>query len=224
MVSVVMTSIEDQELIQKRREQIVKAATELFGSKSYNGTTMKEISKRAGFSSGLIYFYVKTKEDVLFLVLKNIIDGYNKEVPNALLTVEHDIDKFCVAVKTYCDVVDKNIQATLLAYRSTKDLSPERRAEIMELEHETNSLVAGCVENCIEKGFFRGVDISLTTYQVVMLAHEWALKSWHLRKKMSLAEYTENILSLFLHGLLTDAGRAALNNTTFAKTIFENEK
>ena len=43
-------------------------------------------------------------------------------------------------------------------------------------------------------------------YQVVMVAHGWALKLWALRQAMTLDEYVAQTIELFLHGALTAAG------------------
>ncbi len=206
MSTIVHSSIDDQELIAERRQQFVAAATALFGRNSYDSTTMKEISKQAGFSSGLIYSYVQTKEDMLFLVLQNLLDSYQREIPKSLEVVVDPIERFCTAVRAYCQVVDAHSDATLLAYRATKALSSERKAEIKRMELETNSLVADCVRTCIETGYFRSINVSLMAYQVVMVAHGWALKRWVLGQNMTLDEYISETIDLFLHGVMTETG------------------
>jgi AcrR family transcriptional regulator len=202
----VHSSIDDQELIVERRQQFVAAATELFSRNSYDATTMKEISKQAGFSSGLIYSYVQTKEDMLFLVLQNLLDSYRREIPKSLEKVTDLIGRFCASVRAYCEVIDVYSDATLLAYRATMCLSADRQAEIKKLELETNRFVADCVRPCVEAGYFRPVNEDLMAYQVVMVAHGWALKRWALRKTMTLDGYIAETLDLFLHGAMTEAG------------------
>lgn len=206
MSNIVNSSIDDQELIATRRKQFIAAASELFSRKSYDSTTMKEISQLAGFSSGLIYSYVETKEDMLFLVLQDLLDSYRREIPLSLDNVTDPIERFCESVRSYCQVIDAHSAATLLAYRSTKALSAARREEIKRLELETNGLVADCVRSCIEQGYFRPVNADLMAYQVVMIAHGWATKSWVISKIMTLEEYIEKAIDLFLHGTLTEAG------------------
>jgi AcrR family transcriptional regulator len=226
MSTVVHSSIDDQELIVERRQQFVAAATVLFARNSYDSTTMKEISKQAGFSTGLIYSYVQTKEDILFLVLQNLFDSYRREIPKSLEDVVDPIERFCEAVRAYCQVIDAHSDATLLAYRATKSLSPERKSEIKKMESETNSLVADCVRSCIEAGYFRPVNVDLLAYQVVMLAHGWALKRWVLGQAMTLGEYVSEAVNLFLFRVLTEAGwrqwSARAGGSAERKIYFQN--
>lgn len=202
----VFTSVDDTKLVEKRREQFVAAAAELFGRNGFHTTTIKEIAQLAGVSAGLIYAYVKTKEDVLFLVLQNVLDSYAREIPKALEGVDDPIQRFCAAVRAYCEVVGAKPDATLLAYRETKSLGREQRAAIKEMELQSNRFIIDCVEDCVRAGYFRPVNVELVAYRIVLLAHGWALKAWRFREIVTLDQYIEEELDLFLHSLMTEAG------------------
>src|SRR6185295_2145507 len=111
------SQVEDPDRIERRREQLVTAAAECFAANGYHRTTIKEIAETAGFSPGLIYTYVKDKEDVLFLVIVAHLDTYAREIPKALVGVVDPLERFVVAVRAYCETVGSNVDATILAYR-----------------------------------------------------------------------------------------------------------
>lgn len=202
----IYTSVDDAKLVESRRDQFVAAATVLFGKKGFHKTTIKEIAQLAGVSAGLIYAYVKTKEDVLFLVLQNVLESYAREIPTAIEGMADPVQRFCTAVRAYCEVVAAKPDATLLAYRETKSLGNEQKAAIKQMELETNRLISDCIEECIGAGYFRSVNVELVAYRIVLLAHGWALKAWRLRQIVTLDEYIEEELDLFLRSLMTDAG------------------
>ena len=124
----------------------------------------------------------------------------------ALKGLSDPLERWRTAVRAYCRVVDQHRESCVLAYRSTKSLSRERRRVIKQSEMETNALVAACVRDCIARGIFRPVNVDLTTYELVMLAHTWALKHWRLRDLCTLDAYVEHGLDLFAHALLTPKG------------------
>jgi AcrR family transcriptional regulator len=66
------TQIKDKALVARRRRQIVDAAVELFMQKGFHKTTTRQIAKAAGVSIGLLYEYISTKEDILYLVCEAI--------------------------------------------------------------------------------------------------------------------------------------------------------
>ncbi|MDF1670044.1 MAG: TetR/AcrR family transcriptional regulator [Roseovarius sp.] len=202
----VTSHVEDPELIERRRKQIVEAATKLFSDRGFYRTTIKDIAKLAGVSPGLVYLYVREKEDVLLLVLLQVVDAYAREIPSAIETITDPLQRLTGAIEAYCRVVDRHRSATVLAYRSTKSLSPERRLLIQERETVTNLIIAELVGECIDKGLVRRMNIDVLTYQLVLVAHGWALKSWFFKSRLTLDEYIGHSLNSVLSGILTEEG------------------
>ncbi len=56
----------------KRREQLLKAARELFHRKGYRETTTEEIARRARLTKGALYHHFRNKEDVLYELIVDI--------------------------------------------------------------------------------------------------------------------------------------------------------
>lgn len=206
MPSLVHTSVDDVELVERRRHQVVAAAAQLYARNGFHKTTVKEIAQLAGFSAGLIYSYVKTKEDVLYLVLLSVLESYKREIPKALEGVTDPIQRFCVATRAYCQVIAANPDASLLAYRETKSLDHEQKEAIKDMEVKTIQFLVQCIQDCIDAGYFRSVHVQLAAYRLALLGHGWALKGWYFKKFTTIDQYTEEGLDLFLHALLTPAG------------------
>jgi AcrR family transcriptional regulator len=59
---------------EQRREQILHAALKLIAKKGYRATTTEEIAAKAGLTKGAVYFHFKNKEEVLFQLLKAILE------------------------------------------------------------------------------------------------------------------------------------------------------
>jgi AcrR family transcriptional regulator len=206
LINDVKSQVTDTGLVKHRRAQIVAGAVELFSEQGYCKTTVQDVAKRAGVSPGLIYQYVRDKEDLLLLSILDVLDSYAQEIPAAIAGKEDSLLQYCAAFEAYCRVVDSRRAATILSYRSTKSLSPERRKVVMQAETETNRLISNCVEECIVKGIFRPVDSDLASYQLVMYAHAWALKHWSLGRFHDIDYYIKQGLDYSLHALLTEQG------------------
>ena len=57
---------------EKRREQLLKAARDLFYKKGYRETTTEEIARRARLTKGALYYHFKNKEDLLYELIVDI--------------------------------------------------------------------------------------------------------------------------------------------------------
>ncbi len=206
----VASVVTDIKLVEERRGQILRAAVKLFSDKGYYTTTISQIAREAGVSTGLIYQYFGDKDDVLLLSLKLVLETYEKEIPPRLEGIRHPVERLCMALWAYCTIVDGLREATVLAYRSTKSLRADRRTLVKQEELRTNRLLQDCVRACIAAGYMRQVNEYLLVYQYVHFCHAWALKHWAFRSRFSLGKYVAEGLGLLVEPFLTAKGRTAL--------------
>lgn len=73
-----------EDLTERRKTQIAEAAVKVFVKKGYEGSTTKEIAKKARVSEGTIFRYFKTKKDILLYVInlltERVIAELNREI------------------------------------------------------------------------------------------------------------------------------------------------
>jgi AcrR family transcriptional regulator len=203
----IKTLVGDPLLVEKRREQIVRAAIHQFSIRGYHSTTVRDIANEAGVSPGLIYQYVQDKHDILFLAIMHVVDQNKQEIPTALLSSTDPVERFVRVVEAYTRVNDANRQAVLLTYRETQSLSSSYKETVKRMEIETNNLIGLAIQECTNRGFFRPVNVELVTYNVVTMAHSWATKYWRFRHITTLDAYIQANTDLLLTSLLTKEGR-----------------
>ncbi len=58
----------------RTREKILKVATKLFARKGFDGARVDEIAKKAGVNKALIYYYFKSKEEILEEIMKRFLE------------------------------------------------------------------------------------------------------------------------------------------------------
>jgi AcrR family transcriptional regulator len=68
----------------QRREQLLESAHRLFIQKGYRGTSTEEIARNAGLTKGALYFHFKNKEDILFGLIKMIVNDYQVTMENSV--------------------------------------------------------------------------------------------------------------------------------------------
>ncbi len=61
--------------VEARRRQILEAAFACFAARGFQRTTMREISRKAGLSSGAVYLYYESKEEMV----RALADLYGRE-------------------------------------------------------------------------------------------------------------------------------------------------
>lgn len=196
-----------------RRQQIFSGALECFERKGFHETSVTDIAEAAGISSGLIYQYFKDKRDLLFQVILEILEAYNRDVPNALVGVKDPIARFQSASLAYYKVINQRVSATLFSYRESASLDRDQIKILKTKELQTNQLIVDCIKECVEAGYFSTTNAELAAYWIISTAHAWGLKNWRLRKIISFDDYARASLRLITDGMLTDQGRLHLKRS-----------
>jgi AcrR family transcriptional regulator len=69
------------EQTQDSKDRILNAAEELFSNQGYDGTSVSGIAEKAGVNKALIYYYFKSKEDILQCLFTTLLD----DITNVLI-------------------------------------------------------------------------------------------------------------------------------------------
>src|SRR3954451_23997632 len=97
----VLASVKDERLVQKRRDQMIKGAVTLFKEKGFHRTTTREIAKAAGFSIGTLYEYIRSKEDILYLVCDSIYDHVRERLQEDLEHMQGTLESLKYGIANY---------------------------------------------------------------------------------------------------------------------------
>jgi AcrR family transcriptional regulator len=129
LVEAVVDGVQDATLIEKRRDQILDAALELFLLKGFASTTIRDICAKSGVNQASIYDYVANKSDILRRLLNRL--WFRPDVPTLAARLDQDSGvPFEENVARYFrDTWSKKRKGTLLVYRSVPYLqNDDRRA------------------------------------------------------------------------------------------------
>jgi AcrR family transcriptional regulator len=192
---------------QWRTRQILDAATTLMEDSGFHAMSIQSLADEAEVSVGLVYQYFGSKEDVLQAVIVDILTAYSERVPDAIAASGDDpVERLAAGFTAYCTVVDGRHRATALAYRESKTLTPAGLELVKELDKElelsTVQPILDVITDGQHSGVFLPVDAELMTHNLMAVAHNWALKHWHLATRYSLDEYIERQLTVALRYLL----------------------
>ncbi len=109
----------------ERREEIIKAARELFHSKEYDKATMQELMKTLKIAKGTIYHYFSSKEDLLEAVVEDLID---EELKKKEALIEDCRHRKLDAVQT-------------IRMLATKDRMAEENEQILDMLHQPGNII-----------------------------------------------------------------------------------
>ena len=187
------SNVKDKHLIEVRRMEIVKASVDLFVRKGFHKTTIREIAERFGMSVGTLYEYIRTKEDILFLVCDYIHTSVSMRVRPSLKITSDSTETLEMAIKIYFEIIDEMQDYIIFLYQETKSLSKEARKYIFNAEDEMTQIFEEILSKGNKDGSFSidKKDIPLIAHNIMVLGQMWAFRRWILQKKYTLDRYIE---------------------------------
>lgn len=201
----VHASVKDERLVIKRRNQMIKGAVNLFKEKGFHRTTTREIAKASGFSIGTLYEYIRTKEDVLYLVCDSIYDEVQERLQRDLGTNKGTLASLKLGIANYFRVMDEMQAEVLVMYQEAKSLTKDALPYVLKKEMEMVSMFEDVIQRCVENG-----ELSLTEKQIEIIAHNivvqgqmWGFRRWALQKMYTLDEYIELQTELLFKGVVS---------------------
>lgn len=198
----VKTSVKDENLIEKRRHQMIRAAVTLFKEKGFHRATTREIAKEAGFSIGTLYEYIRTKEDVLYLVCDSIYNEVHDKLSQ--ITLENGtIDDLKNAIRHYYGVINDMQDEFVVMYQESKSLPKNALDYVLKKELEMVDIFHKILNGCIQTGELKLTDAQAKLYAhtLVVQGQMWAFRRWALRKEFTIEQFTELQIEFVLNGM-----------------------
>src|SRR5699024_6146753 len=145
----ILSSVKDATLVKKRRSQIIKGAITLFKQKGFHRTTTREIAKESGFSIGTLYEYIRTKEDVLYLVYEAINDHVYQRLQSVIKREKPSIKTLETIIDSYYRLMDEMQDEVTILYQEVKSLETKVKETVLEREREKVLILKKAIISCI---------------------------------------------------------------------------
>lgn len=196
----IISSIKDTNLITKRRKQIMKGALALFKEKGYHRTTTREIAKECGFSIGTLYEYIRTKEDVLFLVYEAINNDVYKHLESVIDLERPSISNLIRAIDSYYRLMDEMQDEVVILYQELKSLPTDVKDIVLNKEKEMVQMLKRAIKLC-GKDTVTDKEAELLANNIFVQGHMWGFRRWMLQKQFKLDDYIDLQISFVLKTL-----------------------
>ena len=199
----IATNIKNEDLIHKRRQELVNAAVKLFVEKGFHKTTVREIAKEFGMSMGALYDYIRTKEDILFLVCDHIFKSVRDKIEASLESEKDTKTKLRNAIRDYFTIIDGIQDYTLLLYQETKSLNKKDRNYVLSKELELTKIFENILAQGIKEKTFK-IDrrtAKIVANNIMVQGQMWSFRRWVAQKNFSLKSYIKIQTDLVLNSI-----------------------
>lgn len=204
----------------KRREQILQTAVELFSQRGFKGTTTKEIARAAGVSEAMVFRHFATKDELYGAILdnKNCSDGVHRfpwEANDKLQKAIKQKDDFAVFYNIAFDALNKHQTDVgfmrLLFYSALEEheLADRFFHDFIERVYE---FIGGYVAERQREGAFRKLDprVAVRALLGMLIHHSLNNILWDKNRvilDISNEEAAKNFAEILLRGIRADSSK-----------------
>ncbi|HWG63913.1 MAG TPA: TetR/AcrR family transcriptional regulator [Streptosporangiaceae bacterium] len=187
-------------------QRVVAAAAKLFYEKGYSETSMQDVADEVGVLKGSLYYYIKTKEDLLVSVVDDVRSGSLALIDEAAaLSGVTAVERLHHYVSSNVTYHARNVCEGAVFHRELRRLSEGRRHKLGMEDAGYEKFVAEMVRAAKREGGVRG-DLEVKSFTKYVFAVINSVFAWyHVGGSISPEELGRFYADNLVNGIRPDA-------------------
>ncbi len=184
-----------------RLDQIYIAAAQVIHTKGYHATSMDDIAAAANITKPGLYYYIKSKDELLFQIMMHTLDGYERRVVIPARDIADPEERLRFMITNHVLSIAENGQVLTIITEEMPGLTPENLNIIKERKRGFLNFIRGTLKELEALGRLRNVDVTLAALGMqgmIMWLSYWYKANGPVSKEDAAAQYCE----ILLNGLL----------------------
>ncbi len=184
------------------KEQIIKAASIIFGKYGYKKTTMDDIGQATGKGKTAIYYYFKNKEDVF----KAVVEKEASELEQALVSVTTTSETAEEKLKAYFQIRMQVMLNLSNFYNAMKSELLDHLSFINKIRKDVDDKELQIVKSILKEGIkqkqFAIKDFDMTALMLVTVLKGLEIPLFVEDKVKDLSQYMELMIRIICFGIV----------------------
>ncbi len=176
-----------EERAAERRLNILKAAVKLFSEKGYHDATLEEIARELKYTKGSIYYYISSKQDLLFqchdLAMNLLLDNINK-IKDSGLPPEIMLKE---VIKGHIETLISEFNLIIVTLSNDYELEEKYSEIIIGKRDLYEKFISDIIRQGIKSGVFREIPVKVVI-NLIMGASNWVGRWYSDEGSMTLQE------------------------------------
>ncbi|MDX2033921.1 MAG: TetR/AcrR family transcriptional regulator [Blastocatellia bacterium] len=184
-----------------RLDRIYIAAAEVIHAKGYHATSMDDIAKAAKITKPGLYYYIRSKDELLFNIMMFTLDGYERRVVTPAREIADPEERLRSMIANHVLSIVENGQVLTILTEEMAGLEAENLRTIKERKRGFLRFIRGTLKELKALGRLRNVDVTLAALGMqgmIMWLSYWYKPNGPVSKEEAAAQYCE----ILMNGLL----------------------
>jgi AcrR family transcriptional regulator len=157
-----------------QKDRMLRAAARCFNEKGYSGTSLKDVSTLLGLTDAALYYYVKNKEELVYLCYLRAGDVGREAMDRAIDEGQNGLDTVRHYIRNHVDAMTGEY-GPIAIMSEIPSLKPAHREEILDISRRHSARFEAILQRGIEDGSVRPCDVRMSG-NAIMGALNWVPK------------------------------------------------
>ena len=184
-----------------KEQEIIAVAARLFKEKGYRATTLEDIAAAVGMLKGSLYYYIRSKEELLYIVVREPVrQAYNQleEIVNSEAPIK---TKIAQAVATHLALFHQHYPHMAVYLHDYHHLMQKLQKDVIETPKHYQRLWATLLQQGIEAGELRAdLDVKITGYAILGMCN-WVYRWYNPEGTLPAEAIADIFTKIVLNGL-----------------------
>ena len=170
------TNVEETRF-QLQKDRMLKAAAHCFNEKGYSGTSLKDVANRLGLTDAALYYYVRNKEELVYLCYLRAADVGRDAMQQAIASGDSGLDKIRRYLQLHVEAM-VGVEGPVAIMSEIPSLKPAHRDTILALSRKHSTAFEALIEEGIADGSIAPCNVRMTG-NAIMGSINWIPKWFH---------------------------------------------
>lgn len=184
-----------------RMAEILDSAAKFFYTKGYHATSIEDVARDVGMLKGSLYYYIKSKEDLLYELLLGVMQQGQTSVEKALEGVEGPVARLEVGIEQHIEHIIRNQVRVGLFLHEFDSLSGRRKQRVSEVMKDYQKIFTGIVKQGQAAGVFISGETDLLVNAMLGMCN-WIYRWYHPDDSPKLETVKKTFVALIMGGIL----------------------
>lgn len=185
----------------ERRSEILRLSAELFADRGYHNTSMQDIAEAAQIQKASIYYYYKSKDDILSEILEMGVQSLLADGRAALQSSDDPREKLRELLRAHVRNLRRYFHQVIvfLSVRRALGGRPEF-SPYFEWRREYDKMYVDVIREGQQQGLFRDDDAQVMAF-AILGSYNWLVQWWRPDGRLSIDEIHEILVGMALRAL-----------------------
>jgi TetR/AcrR family transcriptional regulator, cholesterol catabolism regulator len=178
----------------------VRSAARVFYLKGYEGASMRDISRASGVSLAGLYYYIESKQKLLYLIQIYTFKTVLARLEERLAGVSNPVESLRILVHNHLDYFLRHPVEMKVLSHEDEALEGGYRREVLQIKRRYYAIALEIFEQMRERGLGRRVNPRVAVLSLFGMMN-WVY-TWHRPNIDPRADaLAETVAGMFLHGV-----------------------